>query len=183
MLERRRFSRASLFVASILISALIGVFFLPELVSTYWHARHGESTSFQGWALPVPRGWWAFVHDNELIIQRMNRVYDRVEPSSIVVGSLSPGKPVDPEVLREELVHTLSKEGYIFQQNQTIRIGNDAGYCVHFLANKDHERIRISCESLGARLSLDLFGRQFEIQPFYSVIGQIKRQSIAGAPR
>jgi hypothetical protein len=176
MLRRRRFSQASLFVGSILIFVLVGAFFLPELVSMYWHLRHGNSTTFHGWSVNVPRGWWASTRDDQLILQKTLRLYDRADWPTIVVGSLSPGKPVGPEALREALIHTLSREGYIFQQDRTIRIGNDVGYCEHFIAGNDSEAIRISCDSLGAQLSLDLFGRQFEIESFYSVVGQIKRE-------
>jgi hypothetical protein len=176
MLQKRTRSRVALLLGSVLIFSFAGLFFLPELVSTYGHVRFGDSTTFHGWRVPVPRGWWAFTGNDQLIIQKMNRFYGKNDPPGIIVATLSPGKPVDPEALKEAAIRVISKEGYIFQEDRPIQIGTDPGYCLHFTTGKDQKNFRITCNSLAAQLSVGLFGPSSEVQTFYSVVGQIRRQ-------
>ena len=83
---------ASLFIALV----LVGLFLEPEIVSTYWHLRFGNFTKFHEWRIPVPKGWWAFTKEDQLIVQKMRRFYDRGDPAGIIVGTLTSSKPIKP---------------------------------------------------------------------------------------
>jgi hypothetical protein len=170
--------RARLLLCSILILLLPLPFFLPEIVSTYWHLRFGDSITFNGWAIPVPKGWAVFTRDDIFIIQKILRFYQSEDAPTISLGILSPGKPVDPERLKQASIRVISEQGYAFQEERPIQIAAHGGYCLHFTTGKDKKKIRISCDSLSAELSVDYFGQSSEIQTFYSVVGQIKRQDI-----
>jgi len=177
MSQRRIRSRIVLLLGSVLILLLgCGSFFLPEIVSTYWHMRFGDSTTFHGWRIPVPRGWYASTRNDLLIIQKATRFYESEDAPTISPGILSPGKPVDPERFRQASIQVFSKQGYLFQEERPFQIGIDSGYCLHFTAHKDQKHILISCDSLSAQLSVGYLGAISEIQTFYSVVGQIKRQ-------
>jgi hypothetical protein len=169
-----RFRAYLLNIALVLSTLLTGLFFEPEIVSTYWHLEFGNAATIHGWTVPVPKGWWALTQGDQLIVNKMQRFYDRSEPLSIIVGTLRPSKPVEPDALKTALIHAISNQGYVFQEAQSIRIGASPGYCVHFTGATDPKRVRISCESVAAQVSLDLFGRQSEIQSFYFVLGQMK---------
>jgi hypothetical protein len=176
MPQEQHRARAVLLNTILVLSTLLsGLFFEPELVSTYWHPRYGGSTTFHGWTVLVPRGWSPATGDDQLILNKMLRFYDHRDVPSIILGTLVPRKPIDPEVLKDALIHTIVNEGYVFQETRLIHIGAHPAYCVHFASAKDPEWIRINCESLAAQLSLDLFGWHSEIQDFYSVVGQLKK--------
>ncbi len=115
-------------------------------------------------------------HNDQLIIQKTTRFYDGEDAPTISPVILSPGKPVDPERVKQASIQVISKKGYAFQQERPLQIGTDPGYCLHFTAGKDQKNIRISCDSLSAHLSLDYFGPSSEIQTFYSVASQIRRE-------
>lgn len=166
-------SRAILLASLLLTLALVGLFFEPEIISTYWHLRFGNFTTFHGWRIPVPKGWWAFTKEDQLIIQKMRRFYDRRDPAGIIVGTLTPSRPVKPEALKEASIQVNSKKGYALKEDRPFSIGSGTGYCLHFSALKDEKLIHITCDSLSAGLSLDLYGRPSDIQPFYSVVSQI----------
>jgi len=117
-------------VFSVLIPLLVcGSFFLPEIVSTYCHARFGDSTTFHGWRIPVLRGWYAVTRNDLLIIQKATRFYDSEDAPTITPDILSPGKPVDPERLKQASIQVISKQGFLFQEERPFRIGTDSGYC------------------------------------------------------
>jgi hypothetical protein len=169
-----RFRAYLLNIALVLGTLLTGLFFEPEIVSAYWHLEIGNTATIHGWTVPVPKGWWALAQGDQLIVNKMRRFYDRREPLSIIVGTLRPSKPVEPEALKTALIHTISNQRYAFQAAQSIQIGASPGYCFHFTSAKDPKQVRISCDSVAAQVSLDLFGRQSEIQDFYFVLGQMK---------
>jgi len=108
----------------------------------------------------------------------MLRFYDSEDPPGIIVETLSPGKPVDPERLKQASIRVISEKGYVFQEERPIQIAAHRGYCLHFTSAKDQKKVRISCDSLSADLSVDYFGRISEIETFYSVVGQIGRQGL-----
>src|SRR5260370_12780535 len=163
MPQRQTRSRvALLLVAVFVVLSVVGSFLLPELVSTYWHLRNGDSTAFQGWSIPAPKGWRAFTRDGFLMVQKPLRFYDREDAApGISVEVFRPGKPVDSEVLRQASIRAISEKGYVFQEERPIQIGTDRGYCLHFTGGKDQENIRtsrISCYLSAAHLSLHPFG-------------------------
>ncbi|SRR6266849_728818 len=178
MLQRHTRSRVRLLLGSILILLFASLFFLPEIVSTYWHLRFGNSTVFHGWTVPVPRGWAAFTRGDIFIIQKVLRFYDSEDAPTISLDILSPGKPVDPERLKQASIRVISEKGYVFREERPIQIAAHLGYCLHFTTGKDQKKIRISCDSLSAELSVDYFGRSSEIETFYSVVGQIRHQDM-----
>ena len=151
----------------------MGLFLEPEIVSIYWHARFGNSTTFRGWKIPVPKGWWAFTHGDELIVQKMKRFYQRGDPAGIIVDTFNPSKAVEPEAFEDALIHTNSEKGYVFQEHRPIRIGAESGDCLRFSSTKGEELVHISCDSLSAQLALDLYGRASDIPTFYSMVDNI----------
>jgi hypothetical protein len=176
MPQKRYRSRVALLLGSVLILSFGGLLFLPELVSTYWHLRYGDSTAFRGWRVPVPKGWYGVTRNDQLIIQKLLRFYENGDAPTIIPEVLSPSKTVNPEALKEASIRAISKKGYVFQGERPIQIGTDPGYCLHFMTGKDQKSIRISCDSLSAHLAVHLFGPSSEVQTFYSVVGQIRRE-------
>jgi len=162
-------------LTTIIVLLVIVLFFQPELVSAYWHARYGNSTTFHEWSVPIPKGWRAFTREDQLIIQKMNRFYDQEGPPGIILGIVNTTNAVNPESLKESLRRTLSKDGYVFQHDRTILIDTNRGYCLHFVTAIDKHSIRISCEAPTVHLSLDFFGTDSEMQQFYYIVGQMKR--------
>lgn len=174
-MERHRFSRASSVVISIMACALVASFFFPELVSAYWHLRHGNSTSFHGSRIPIPWGWWASTDNNQLIIQKMIWTYDRSDPTMILVLSLKSNATTSESVFKQLLIHDISKDGYVFRGERDILVESDTGSCLEFHSDTQRRNIRISCWSWKAHLSLDLFGYDHDVQPFYSVVNRVKQ--------
>lgn len=162
-------------IAAILILAFCAAFFLPEIASIYWHMRFGSSTTFHGWRVVVPGGWWAFTREDLLIIQKSVRFYDGADAPTISVELYSPGKAVDPDALKQGSIQAISKKGYAFQEDRPIQIGTDRGYCLHFSTGADRKKARISCYFPATHLSFDLFGRNSDIQDFYSVVGRVSQ--------
>jgi hypothetical protein len=177
MTQRRTLSRSTLCLGSALILVLLaGSFFLPEIVSTYWHLRFGDSTSFGGRNIPVPKGWWASTRSDLLIIQKSLRFYQSEDAPTISVEVFGPSKQVDPETLKQASMRTITEKGYTFHDDKPIQAGTDRGYCLNFVSAKDDKSIRITCYLLQGHLSLDLFGPSSEAQTFYSVISQIRSE-------
>jgi hypothetical protein len=153
--------------------AACGVFFLPEVVSVYWHVVHGKSARFHEWRVPVPMGWWAFAGEGKLIIQRMNRSVDR--DSTVVVGDLPESGFYDYEKRKRSLIETISKGGYQFVEERKVGVAGGEGYCFVFapIHNAGHIRIRITCDVPQRRLFIDFSGAAAHAATFDSIIQHI----------
>jgi hypothetical protein len=167
-------SRAALLTSSVLALVVAGLFLQPEIVSAYWHLRFGNATPFHGWSVPVPRGWWAFRHDDQLIIQRMLRFYERGDPAGIIVQVSTPGKPIEPETLKRASIQRISNDGYVFEEDRPIHIGTTDGYCLRFSATGRPPSIRMTCEAPSAQLSIDFYGSLSDVEAFDSVVVRLK---------
>jgi len=163
-------------MGTFLVLAFSVAFFLPEIVSIYWHARFGDSTTFHGWKVPVPRGWWAFIREDLLIIQKPTRFYQAADAPTISVEIFSPDKSVDPEDVKQASTRAILKQGYVLQGDRPIQIGTDQGYCLDFNIANDHKNVRSSCYLSASHLSLELFGRPSEVQAFCSMVAQVRRE-------
>ncbi len=157
--------------AALLIAC--GVFFLPEVVSVYWHVVHGKSARFHEWEVPVPMGWRAFAGEGTLIVQKMNRSVDR--DSEVVVGGLPESGFYDYEKRKGSLIEIISKDGYQFVEERKVRVAGAEGYCFSFspIHNAGPGRIRITCDVPQRRLFLDFTGDPAHAAVFDSIIQHI----------
>lgn len=174
----RRFSWATWVAVPTLACALVGTLFFPELVSLWWHARHGNSAELHEWTIPVPWGWYAVFHDDQLIIQRMTPVYSRLDPTTIVVLTLDlrASESVSVESFKNAVVRVMSKHGYIFKGERQIQLGNYPGSCLQFSSTAEVAKIRVSCWSKKGQVSTDLFGYSNDIQTLYSILDKVKQK-------
>jgi hypothetical protein len=147
------------------------VFFLPQVVSVYWHVVHGKSARFHEWEVPVPMGWWAFDGEGTLIVERMNRSVGR--DSAVIVGDLLESGFYDYQKRKNALVETISKDGYQFVEERKFRVAGGEGYCFSFSATHNAERMRITCDVPQRRLFLDFAGTLANTAVFYSIIQHI----------
>jgi hypothetical protein len=151
--------------------AVCGVFFLPEVVSAYWHIVHGKSARFHEWEVPVPMGWWAFAGEGTLIVQKMNRSVGR--DSAVVVGDLPESGFYDYEKRKGSLIEIISKDGYRLVEERKVRVAGGEGYCFSFSSIHNAGRIRIACDVPQRRLFLDFTGGPAHAAVFDSIIQHI----------
>lgn len=168
-------------LATIVVLIFFALLFQPEAVSIYWHLRFGDTTEFHGWVIRIPSGWWAFTGNDQLVIQKMDRFYQRDESEEIIVGPLNPPKPVALDALKNAVTQMYVNKGSALQEDRPIHLGPEKGYCLHFSPNKGEKQFRITCDSLDAQLSLDYFGHPSDSQTFYSVIDQARRARVKPA--
>lgn len=164
------------FIYLLVCAALLvvcSVFFLPEVVSAYWHVLYGKSARFREWEVPVPMGWWAFAGEGTLIVQRMNRSVGR--DSEVVVGDLPESGFYDYERRKGTLIEIISKDGYQFVGERKVRVAGAEGYCFSFspIHNAGPGRIRITCDVPQRGLFLDFVGAPAHITVFDSIIQHI----------
>ena len=165
---------------TLLVILLTLPFFIPEIVSTYWHLRFGDSTTFHEWKVPVPKGWFAFTREDLLVLQKATRFFETEDAPTISFALLPPGGPVDPRVLKEITISTNSKKGYAFQEDKPIEAGNNPGYCLSFRGAEGKNTVRISCYLSAGHLFVDLFSGPSETQTLYTVVEHISPAAGSG---
>lgn len=177
--KKRQYSPVTLIAILVLTCTMLGTFFLPELVSAFWHLRHGKSVTFHGWMIPVPSGWWAYTYEDKLIIQKMTRVYEHIRSPEVIILPLNSRGIVNDAAFGQQLIRDFSKNGYSLQLKKAFKLAGNTVSCFEF-ADAAHQRnVRISCWSLDSGLSLDFLGYKHNVPVFYSVVDQIRLSSDA----
>jgi hypothetical protein len=157
---------------------VIGLCFLPEVISISWHLVHGKSAQFHQWEVPVPKGWWAFTREGSLVVQKMNDSADRDSEMTVNDLGLPIGATYDSEKQRSALVEQMSKVGYVQVEEQLTRLAGEGCFCLSFSAARDPHRIRITCDVPNHRLFVYFAGNRTYAPIFYSIIhGVTKRAS------
>jgi hypothetical protein len=169
------------------MAAVISLSFLPQIVASVWHWRHGDQMSFQEWTFPVPHGWDAHAFENGLAIDRVRRPFDRDIASFISIGRLrlNPHQLLDPEKWKRQLVDDESKEGYRFQSEEILIAGTDTAYCYHFDRADDPRKILFTCRLSPSRIFIDFEGSPRHLLEVYQVIrgASVGPSTKAGASR
>ena len=170
--------KSTLLIGLIVALLLFALLLQPEIVSTYWHLRYGDTIGFHGWIFHVPNGWWVLKRDDQLILQKMDRFYERDEPEEIILSTLNPPRPVALDALKYAAIQMYLKRGSALKEDRPIQLGGGTGYCLHFSASNGEKQLHITCDSLDAQLSLDFWGRSSDVQTLYSLINQARKTQI-----
>ena len=160
-------------VSGTLLVLLAFPFFIPEIVTTYWHSRFGDSTTFHQWKVPVPKGWFAFTREDLLIIQKPTRFFESENAPTISLALSRPADPVDPDVLKDITIRANSTNGYALQEDKPIQAGNNYGYCLDFRSDSHKDSVRISCYLPVPHLFVDFFSGPSETQTLYYLVEHI----------
>jgi hypothetical protein len=161
---------------ALVVLSVANLVFFPEVVSAWWHLRHGSSMRFSDWKVTVPWRWWAFTGGEQLIVQRMGRFYAPGDLADIVLGTLEihNGQPVKSETLEKSQIAVMSRDGYVLRGRRDWAVNGHAGFCAEFAPAHDSGRIWIDCESPEAGLAVNFQGRESYRANFYDVLSQIK---------
>lgn len=160
-----------------MIAALIGIaFFLPELVAFGWHAVHGEETSYRGWRIPVPAGWFAMRHGESLTLEHMLHIPLRQSIPTVVFLPMHVDKkaPFHRHIWTEVQTQIQSRRGYRLSTTREIRMGGARGYCWEFVKRDDQSRWWITCLAPAEDLSADFSGGRSYAAVFYAILPRIR---------
>jgi hypothetical protein len=171
----------------VLLAVLLLCFF-PSSLGSIWHLFHGNSTSFRGWTVPVPQGFFARHEDHVLqILRKENWSFAGGENlselfiiSAPVDNTFSYARDHDKfEALQSALA---SKRGLVKRSEKTVG-GDSAKHCLEFAApglptNADGSSlVEINCFVDDEPIAISYSGRAEFMAEMYSLIESMSRNA------
>jgi len=175
-------------IAFVVSLAAVLFYFFPSSLGSIWHLIHGDSTSFRGWTVPVPQGFFARHEDHVLeIVRKENWSLARGENrselfiiSATVNNTFSYSRDRDKfEAIQSALA---SQRGLVKRSEKTVG-GDLAKYCLEFAApgvptNADGSSlVEISCFVEDEPIAISYTGRVEFMAEMYSVIESMSRNA------
>src|SRR5712692_8769137 len=139
----------------LLIAALaaIGVCFLVvPLLGFGWQVLHGNSISYAGWRIPLPKGYYMTQERKGPAIWRLSLgapAFD-VPYGHFSFYSLGSPKPLfsaarDYRLFEETMVKEAVESGHHLESRQTLSIGDKSAYCLEFIRETKQPRSLARC--------------------------------------
>jgi len=168
-------------IAFVVLLAVLLFCFFPASLGSIWHLIHGDRTSFRGWTVPIPQGFFARHEDHVLEILRKENWSlaggeNRSELfiiSATVNNTFSYSRDRDKfEAIQSALA---SKRGLVKRSEKTVG-GDLAKHCLEFAAPgvptkaDGSSLIEISCFVEDEPIAISYTGRAEFMEKIYSVI-------------
>ena len=177
MLKRKLLIRLVV-IAVITFALVLGT---VPLLGTFWHLLHGDTISFAGQAVPVPKGF-----------------YVRQTPSGPAMWKQSIGRPFlsapyahislfyrprgdsfafdkDRDQFKTQLAQDASEEGYNLSTEQTISLGEKRAYCLEFSRSSPNIGSLVRCAIDGSAIVVFYEGDSRYVRDMQTVLRGIAR--------
>jgi len=135
-----KLAKQMLLLTGAFIVGLLIVLLLVPLLGPGWHLLHGDSISYGGWSIPVPRGFsvkrapggpvmWKFA----LGVPFFDAPYGHISLYGLGKPARQPFE-YDRDYSRFEkgVTQQAVESGYRFESKRTTSVGKNSGYCFEF---------------------------------------------------
>jgi hypothetical protein len=187
--EKRRITSSAVWCFAILcllaIVILLAVF--PAWTGTLWHIFHGNATTYAGWIVPVPRGFFSFHSRGCLLIERMEprlagfgRRADMVVMCSVPSDKYFVLSRDFPTFERIES-GSAAQNGLTERLTKTIQKGPSGRTCIEFdrpagsETMMQHPELQISCFIEGEPTTLSYSGTARYSSDVYSIVANMSK--------
>lgn len=174
--------RHLLWLAVVLVPVVVAASFIPQIIATVWHWRHGDSVTFRGWEVPVPRGWWPLKNPYDtVLLQKAWPPIEREPQSNIIVEvfGATGGFVFNSEKWKRARTQTMAKRHYNLVAERAARIDDHEAYCLEFAASGDVKEVWVVCDFPTAGLRFEFHGPRAPVSEFYQVVERVRRSPTA----
>jgi hypothetical protein len=131
--------------------AYLIVLLLIPLLGLAWHLVHGDFTSYGGWRIPVPKGFyvgrsqmgptmWKHTLGTPLFNVPYGHIslYSRPDQQPFIYDT-------DYSRFEKGVAQAAGQSGYQFESKRTISAGKNSGYCLQFTRASGEPRSLVRC--------------------------------------
>ncbi len=165
-------------IITLLILVPLGVF-SPGLVSSLWHARHGNNIEYAGKRIPVPLRWYAHIESHSVQLSKLpSTVFFLSEPYPVwSFLEPSPGQ-VTSSNSQEEIYKSFvnaywtlrPKNGDVVSGPIRIAAIEGEAICMKSSSPRNNAKISASCLMFRGTWMAEFVGDEKEIGNFFQVI-------------
>jgi hypothetical protein len=164
------------------ISAVAIVGFTLTLCSVpflgyYWHLRHGDSISFAGWKIEVPKRYEVVVHAKGPALWRYSLGVPLVDAAFGHISFYEGPRPFhlssDYSAFEKAMYNNARESGHELKGSMVIPVGNTSAYCVEFGRKGKQPQSLVRCMFDGEGIGAFYEGSPTYIPDFFTMLRQM----------
>ncbi len=162
------------------------IFLMVPLLGPSWHLIHGNLITYQGWRIPVPRGFYVTQKPDHCTMWKhtLGAPFKRTASTSIGILTNPSGKLFkfegNLEESAERMIAAGQMDGYIFHSERTVSTGSSTAYCFEFYNQQAPSEFTARCAIENTAILFIYLGDDKSKEDLYSALEGLSR---AGAPR
>jgi hypothetical protein len=174
-------------VFALLGAALAGMLFVlaaVTLLAPVWHLWHGDSISWQGWKVPVPKGFCVKSEQNPTMWKFsfgapfLNSSYGHISLFHRPAGQSPFEFGRDFERFAASVTEVARQDGYRFASTRTLKVGDTTAHCLEFENEVDRSRSLVRCAIEDSLVTIFYEGATRYVPDFLSMFGGMSHEDV-----
>jgi len=160
-------------------AAIILIVFSPAFVPVFWHMIHGNAVECSGKRVPVPRLWYASIHNRSVYFTKLSMTVFGSIPVSSFLGPI-PGRTPTPRAQEEtyaalERLYLKMQRSNEFTGASLSRLGSgtDEMACLKAYSAGNSQWVTIDCVLFQGTWNAHFVGLDGESENFFRTISGI----------
>jgi hypothetical protein len=169
-------------VRSLAICLAIGVactgvtLFAGTSVRAYvWHVRHGDSTTFAQWRVPIPKGYFEAGASSFFKHSFGSPIWKAAPWGHISLFHHSQPAPGSYDRIEAATIRVAAEDGYQLQARRSVQSTSDNSYCFEFSRKSNTSLVAIRCMTDSAELAVYFEGDRRFSNDVYGVVRGLER--------
>jgi hypothetical protein len=160
----------------IFIGAVLGVLVVVPLLGPGWHLLHGDAISFEGWRVPVPKGFYVRKSGTAAAMWKLSF---GIPFLSVPYGHVSlfrrPAQEAfsfdkDYARFKSELTQDASERMHRLKSERTVSAGNRHAYCLEFTRPAPNAGSLVRCAVEDSTLALFYEGDPRYVSDVFAIL-------------
>lgn len=156
--------------------AVIGSFFLPQIVWIGSYVIHGGAVAYKQFGVPIPSGWTVHPGDNSLMFMRMPiSSFGKWGNDYVFVSEFQYPKDrtFEYERWKKTFVQVQEEHGRTLLETIPSRLISEQSFCLVFVTPENSRDQWIDCQFPDSQLSIGFQGERAHSGTLYSLIAGI----------
>ncbi len=179
---RSKLTKLVIRLLAIFIGALLTILIAVPLLGPCWHLLHGDAISFEGWRVPVPKGFYARKSETATVMWKQSL---GIPFFNVPYGHISLFRPPQQVFsfdrnygrFKSELIQDASEKGYRLRSERTVSVGDKPAYCLEFKRPSPDARSLVRCVVEGSPLAIFYEGDSKYVPDVFATLQGISREN------
>jgi hypothetical protein len=176
-LQNQKIRKRIFQLLAVALGAWTLMLFSVPLLGPIWHFLHGDSVDYEGWQLPVPKGFYArtlpggpTMWKPTLGVPFFSAPYGHISVFHVPSDRQPFVYARDFQSFSDAISDDARRSGYQFNSNRVVNIGKTAAYCVEFSRSIERPRFLVRCRVENAPIAPFYEGDERYLPDFFSML-------------
>jgi hypothetical protein len=176
-IKNQQFRTRIFYVLVIAVGAWTFLLLSIPLLGPIWHFFDGDSITYEGWQLPVPKGFYVRTLKSGLTMWRptlgvpfFNAPYGHISVFHDPIDVQPFVYKKDFQSFSDTISEDARRSGYHLIDNRLVNIGKTAAYCLEFSRSNERPRFLVRCRVENALIAPFYEGDEQYLTDFFNML-------------